>query len=114
MSQDDLAAALDLTRGSISHWENGESSPRMKTLEKIASFFGVSPDILLRDGSISQSGNVVRLERFELTDAESELVRAYRSMNAEGREAALDSVLGLSMLPKYSNEVLKFKHVSVS
>ena len=47
ISQQDLAEALDVTRGCITNWERGEREPRRKLIDKLASYFEVSVDYLL-------------------------------------------------------------------
>ena len=49
MSQVDLADALNLSRQTISKWENGDSSPDISNLSALASLFGVTTDSLLND-----------------------------------------------------------------
>ena len=46
LSQKQLAEKLDLTRGAISHWENGLREPGLHELTVIAKFFHVSIDYL--------------------------------------------------------------------
>jgi DNA-binding XRE family transcriptional regulator len=40
MTQDDLAKVLGCTNKAVSSWEVGAKTPRMGTIEKIASHFG--------------------------------------------------------------------------
>lgn len=47
LSQEDLATHLQLSRQAISRWENGETSPDLETLVKLASIFDVSLDELV-------------------------------------------------------------------
>ncbi|MET3559222.1 transcriptional regulator with XRE-family HTH domain [Streptococcus rupicaprae] len=47
LSQEDLATQLHLSRQAISRWENGETSPDLETLVKLASIFDVSLDELV-------------------------------------------------------------------
>ena len=47
LSQKKLATILEVSDKAISKWENGQSIPRMETLEKIAEVFNVSLDVLL-------------------------------------------------------------------
>ncbi len=49
LSQKELATILEVSDKAISKWENGQSIPRMETLEKIAEVFNVSLDTLLND-----------------------------------------------------------------
>lgn len=46
VTQEELAAALDVTYQSVSRWENGQSYPDMELIPKIAAFFGISTDVL--------------------------------------------------------------------
>lgn len=46
-SQTDLSEKLDISRSSISMYENGNREPDFETLEKIADFFNVDIDYLL-------------------------------------------------------------------
>ena len=47
MTQVDLAKELNVTKQSISNWENDNIQPSIDMLVKIASFFSVSCDYLL-------------------------------------------------------------------
>lgn len=49
LSQKELAQILDVSDKAISKWENGQSIPRMETLEKICEVFNVKVDVLLSD-----------------------------------------------------------------
>ena len=53
MSQSQLAAALDISKSSISMYELGERQPDFETLEAIADFFNVDMNYLLGDESKS-------------------------------------------------------------
>ena len=57
MSQVDLADALNLSRQTISKWENGDSSPDINNLSTLASLFGVTTDSLLNDQESVQTGS---------------------------------------------------------
>ena len=60
MSQEQLAEKLDVSRQSVSLWENGQTTPSMDNIIAIANIFGVSTDVLLKDSveEISDSENV--------------------------------------------------------
>ena len=47
LSQEDLAAALGVSRQSVSKWETGRGYPSIDSLKAIAEFFGVTIDELL-------------------------------------------------------------------
>ena len=46
LGQVELAAALNLSKGIISLWENGLREPKLSSLVLLARFFGVSIDYL--------------------------------------------------------------------
>ena len=49
LSQGDLAEKLDVSRQSVSKWETGQSVPDLDKIIKLADFFGVTTDYLLRE-----------------------------------------------------------------
>lgn len=49
LSQDQLAAALGVSRQSVSKWELGDDMPRVDKILLLSDFFGVSTDYLLHD-----------------------------------------------------------------
>jgi len=49
MSQEELAAQLDVSRQSISKWELGESMPDTENIVQLSRLFEVSTDFLLKD-----------------------------------------------------------------
>lgn len=51
LSQNQLAAKLDMTRARIAYYERASVNPSLDVVEKIADFFGVTVGELLNDGS---------------------------------------------------------------
>jgi transcriptional regulator with XRE-family HTH domain len=49
LSQRDLAKQIGCTRSYISHLESGEKKPGAEFVFKIADFFGITADALVRD-----------------------------------------------------------------
>lgn len=47
LSQDDLAGELFVSRQAVSKWENGDATPDLATLVKLAELLGVSLDTLV-------------------------------------------------------------------
>lgn len=54
LSQDELAAALDVSRQTISAWENGRAVPDIASILKLSDFYGVSTDELLKGDAFRQ------------------------------------------------------------
>lgn len=49
MSQEELAKALGVTQGNVSQWENGETTPRVEKLGKLAEVLGIDVKELLQN-----------------------------------------------------------------
>ena len=47
LTQDELAAALSVTRQAVSNWECGKTQPDIDTLHKISTFFEISIEELI-------------------------------------------------------------------
>lgn len=47
LSQNDVAIALNLTRGTVTHWENEERLPSLEVAVRLADYFNVSLDYLV-------------------------------------------------------------------
>lgn len=76
VSQDDLATALNITRTSVSGYENGTSEPPLKTLLKISDYFKLSTDHLLRSNlNIWQELKLQEEEKTFGTDLEGKKIR---------------------------------------
>ena len=52
MSQDDFAEVLNVTRQTVSNWENKKNYPDIETLIKISDEFNISLDILLKENMV--------------------------------------------------------------
>ena len=50
MSQEELAAALEVSRQSVSKWETNQSVPDLDKIIRLADLFGVTVDQLVREG----------------------------------------------------------------
>lgn len=51
LTQEELARAVGVTRPAVTQWESGWSKPRMGTIEKLATYFGISISELLGEKS---------------------------------------------------------------
>ena len=55
LSQGDVADALDVSRQSVSKWENNSAIPDLEKIIKLAELFGVSLDELVLDKKVSEA-----------------------------------------------------------
>lgn len=78
-SQEELADRLNVTRQTVSKWENGSAMPDLKKLTELAEFFGVSMDALLG----------LKVESESKTDSNNSNFEAYIQY-ADRRIAALE------------------------
>lgn len=65
LTQKDLATLLDVSDKAISKWENGQSIPRMETLEKLSSVFGTTLENLLSDDETELERHRVKRDIFK-------------------------------------------------
>lgn len=76
LSQDELARLTQLSKSTISMYENGNREPKFETLEAIADFFNVDMNTLLDKPSPSLA----------LTAREEKHIKKYRQLDADGQE----------------------------
>ena len=72
VSQAELAKAIGVHTGTVSHWENGRQMPDTATMQKIADFLGVPLGTLL-DGNNSESYGCAVDSEAELEELVSQL-----------------------------------------
>lgn len=79
MSQNQLAKELDISRGSISFYENGQRTADIETLEKVAKFFKVDYDYLMgKSASRYNKGDAEQiLDSLQLSDKSIENIVCY-------------------------------------
>ena len=58
ISQEELAELLDVSRQSISKWENDKAYPEMTRILFMSEYFGVSLDYLMRGTKCEEGGQV--------------------------------------------------------
>lgn len=62
LTQDDIAAACNVTRQAVSKWENGKTQPDIQTLSMIASTLEVSEEDLIYGPSNSEKNTLTKLK----------------------------------------------------
>ena len=78
VSQAELAKAIGVHTGTVSHWENGRQMPDTATMQRVAEFLGVPMGTLWDGTSPEQSGCTIDSEA-EL----DELVSQLRALSEE-------------------------------
>lgn len=76
-----VSKATGVSQATLSEWKSGHSQPRKTTLKKIADYFNVSVEYLLNGGT------PVQVPMEELTVEELYVIKRYREISPELREA---------------------------
>ena len=122
-----IAEELKIARAMFTHWRNGRSFPNEKTIEKIANYFNVTTDYLLKtdeapndnNQNFGNHNNIItgsnnQLSNFNnsnsgqnnsptsLTPEESEFIKIYRSLDGSNRLKLLAFISSLNS-PKPTN-----------
>ncbi|MCY8504517.1 helix-turn-helix domain-containing protein [Bacillus atrophaeus] len=86
LTQDKLAEILGISRGTYAHYEINKRKPDYETLIKLADFYGVSTDYLLRGENKETQEKIFNEEAFKLLEDPDTLIAA-----ADGK--VTDSIL---------------------
>lgn len=108
MTYKELAENIGVKASSVSMWMNGNSLPRMGTLDKIADLFNVSVKSLVTlpndDANdkpwISIDDNSLSLQT--KNNSEFNLLTNYRTLNINGQKEARKRVQELTEIPRYT------------
>lgn len=126
VSQQKLADHLGVKKSRITDWKSGRTSPKKETIAKIAKFFNVTTDYLLKtdeapndnnqnfgnhntiitgsDNQLSNFNNSLPSGSAELTPEESEFIKIYRSLNGANRLKLLAFISSLSNEKQTANK----------
>lgn len=102
LSQQELADYLKISKSSVNMYERGEREPGLDMLETIADFFNVDMDYLMGKSNMPHRYLIPSTEK--LTVEEQQLIKIYKSLNAEGRNQLMEQATNLSELAKYKKE----------
>jgi len=81
MTQEELARAVGVSKGSIGNYESGISSPNEPILIRLMEVLGVDANYVYQD--------YIRIETNSISEAERQLLVAYREANDQARADAL-------------------------
>ena len=90
INQQKVAMDLQISQASISKYEVGSAEPDIRTIIKLAQYFGVSADYLLGISEIKKP-----LTKSDLTDMEIEHLVTYKSLTKAQRERVRAYIQGL-------------------
>ena len=93
LTQEQLGFATDVTKSSVSAWENGREMPSFKVLPALRKALGVSLDALICGDEYAYSGENQANNVLSAKDAkEAALLEKYRDMAPKQRKALLDLI----------------------
>lgn len=89
-TQEDLGRRVEVTKQTVSAWENGHDVPSFHAVVRLVRALDISADALLRDEAPATGVAEARPDYpAALTPDESALLRAFRAMDAPLRAAML-------------------------
>ena len=91
LTQEQLGFALEVTKSSVSAWENGRETPSFRFLPRLSNLLDCSLDELLGAGASPGTGGISEpAARFQTHDAsELALLHCFRQMPVRRRKALL-------------------------
>ncbi|MCK0538020.1 helix-turn-helix domain-containing protein [Alcanivorax sp. CY1518] len=94
MTQEQLGFELNVTKASVSAWENGREAPGFRLLPKLREVVGVSLDELLcgadSAGALAEPYHAYGAE--VRSETEAALLRAFRRLSVKRRQGLLDLI----------------------
>lgn len=118
ISQEELSKSLDLTRSTYSGYENAAAEPSLETLIKIADFYGLSLDTLMRvrlgdvddsevdrilkKGSPDTTGENLRILTISVDDEDGERVELVEEKAKAGYTTGYSDPEYLKVLPTFN------------
>ncbi len=101
MSQEKFGKEVDLTKGTVSKFENGKAFPGRETIEKIAKRFNVTVDYLYGENE-KENIDADKYEKFK------EIMSWLDPLPKDAEDMALDQMLAIAKsLSKHHNKIEK-------
>ena len=94
LTQKELGQKIGYSQRAISNWETGITQPNIENLKQLADIFGTSIDYLLNfsDEWDNQPLQLSNNSSYCLTDDELKILKYYRKLTPEYKEAILSSL----------------------
>lgn len=110
LTQQQVADDLKMSRGTYGHYEIGRREPDFDTLEKLATYFGVTTDYLLGRQAVNHTKNDRNFISRKYTDKEYELLEAIKDLSPDQLDAVI--TVAKAMAAHAPAQVLKTKSES--
>jgi transcriptional regulator with XRE-family HTH domain len=90
LSQQAFAELIDLNRGVISSYEEGRAEPKIETLLRIATYFGIpTDDIILKPLTVNQLANFTLIEE-SIAAINDEKSYNFKELKSDGSKKSLE------------------------
>lgn len=99
LSQTEFGAIAGVSDKAVSTWENGEKTPRMGAIQKLADHFGISKSEIIEDSPL----NIICNISSAASSDEQELLNDYRLLNDLGKGEARKRINELTKLEQYNS-----------
>lgn len=91
LSQQAFAELIDLNRGVISSYEEGRAEPKIETLLRIATYFGIpTDDIISKPLTVNQLANFTLIEENVTTSLEFENSSLFKEITLNGEKKNIE------------------------
>ena len=109
-TQKQLAQKCSMYESQIRKYETGKIHPKIETLQKIANALQVSVNSLRSDSELEMDFLTKYMcKSFDATieslNIEHKLISDYRSLNAQGRQKAIEQIELLTKIPEYQAKI---------
>jgi len=98
-TQADIARDLGISKATVSSWMNGTRIPRMNKIDLLCHYFNCR-----RTDIMERKKTEVQKPELHLSKDELSLIATFRSLNAIGKEKALEYISDLSDVQKYTKD----------
>lgn len=96
LTQEQFGEIVGVSGMAVSQWECGRAVPRMGAIQRMSDYFHVPKSRIIDDSAEYVVFNLEQDGPIAVSADERELVALYRSMDASGREMALNAVRGMA------------------
>ena len=105
ISLKELGAVVNVAESTMSLYENGKRQPDYETLFKLADFFDVTVDYLLRGGNKNECLREKKLDEKDICEAE-QLINLIQQLDPIKQKGVLLILKGAALIPEGSEEAL--------
>ncbi len=88
LSQGDLAEKLDISRQTVSKWENNSSLPELEKIVALSEIFSVTTDFIIKGTAVTSPAEETELTQATTAIAEEEQQQEIRNSHLSGKKLA--------------------------